>query len=164
MGLRLVNRPALATAIALPLLAPAAAPTPRDARPDADAVERAVRADVNEVRREHSLEPLAPDPALAKVARRYSCAMAKQGFFSHTSPDGSSMQERLTAGGVRYRVAGENLASIEGPNPAKRAVEGWMKSPGHRENILTAAFTTTGVGACRAGRAVYITQLFVRPP
>ena len=160
VALRLVNRLAVA-AIAVLVLAAPALPDPV---PAGETVERAVLAAVNEERRQHALPPLKSDPSLAEIARRHSCDMAKRGFFSHTSPDGGSMRERLVAGGVRYRAAGENLASIEAPDPAKRAVAGWMKSPGHRDNILGQEFTTTGVGACRAGRAVYITQLFVRPP
>ena len=119
---------------------------------------------VNVIRRQHNLPLLKPDPALTEIARRYSCDMAKRGFFSHTTPDGGSMRDRLVEGHVRYREAGENLAMMEGPDPAKRAVDGWMKSPGHRENMMSRRLTTTGVGACRAGRAMYFTQLFVRPP
>jgi uncharacterized protein YkwD len=63
----------------------------------------------------------------------------------------------------RYLAAGENLARIESRDPVGRAVSGWLKSPGHRENMLSARFTTTGVGACRKGRAIYFTQLFLRP-
>jgi uncharacterized protein YkwD len=164
VALRLVNHLTLTTAV-LVVLAPVAA-TPAAPEPTAagDAVEHAVVAGVNDVRRQHALPPLKPDPSLAETARRHSCDMAKRAFFSHTSPDGASMRDRLIKAGVRYRAAGENLASIEGPDPAKRAIEGWMKSAGHRENILSQEFTTTAVGACRAGRAVYITQLFVRPP
>jgi uncharacterized protein YkwD len=160
VALRLVNRLTVAAIAVLALAAPAAA----DPVPAGDAVERAVLVAVNEERRRHALPPLKPDPSLAEIARRHSCDMAKRGFFSHTSPDGASMRERLAAGGVRYRAAGENLASIEAPDPVQRAVAGWMKSPGHRENILSREFTTTGAGACRAGRAVYFTQVFVRPP
>jgi uncharacterized protein YkwD len=154
VALRLVNGAILA---AIALFAPAPAPA-------GEAVERAVLQAVNGVRRQHNVPPLKPEPALAEIARRHSCDMAKRGFFSHTTPDGGSMRDRLVAGRVRYREAGENLAMMEGPDPAKRALDGWMKSPGHRENMLSPAFTTTGIGACRAGRAVYLTQLFIRPP
>jgi uncharacterized protein YkwD len=74
------------------------------------------------------------------------------------------MGERLRAAGHAFRSAGENIARIETRgDPAARAVAGWMKSPGHRENILSPRFTSTGVGACRSGRAVYFTQVFIRP-
>ena len=135
----------------------AAAPEP----PLAD-LERAVEAAVNEVRRERGVPPLTHDPALSEIARRHSCDMAERGFFEHTAPDGASMAERFKQGGIRYLAAAENLARIEGRDPAARAVTGWLKSPGHRENMLSPRFTTTGGGACRKGRVVYITHLFVR--
>ena len=127
-------------------------------------LERGVVTAVNDVRREHGRAPLAEDPALADIARRHSCTMAERGFFEHTDPNGISMAERLAHGNKRYLAAGENIARIEtSGDPVARAIDGWMKSPGHRENILSARFTTTGVGVCRAGRAVYFTQLFLRP-
>ena len=132
--------------------------------PPLAAVERAVVDKVNDARRERKLPPLSPDPALADIARRHSCAMAEKGFFDHTDPGGASMAERLAQAGKRYLAAGENIARIETRgDPAARAVAGWLKSPGHRENMLSPRFSATGVGACRGGRGVYFTQLFLRP-
>ena len=132
------------------------------AAPPAADVERGVIDAVHGVRRERGLPALTPDLTLAEIARRHSCDMAERGFFEHMAPDGVSMVERLKQAGVPYLAAAENLARIEGRDPAARAVAGWLKSPGHRENMLSPRFTVTGVGACRQGRAVYITQLFVR--
>ena len=147
------------------ILAIACAPFVAAAEPAGAArIERAVLDQVNAARRERGLPPLTADPTLAEIARTYSCAMAEREFFDHTAPDGSTMGDRLRAADVRYRAAGENIARIETRgDPAERAVAGWLKSPGHRENMLSKGFTTTGVGVCRAGRAVYFTQLFVRP-
>lgn len=39
-----------------------------------------------------------------------------------------------------------------------------MKSPSHRDNILSPEYTETGVGVCRRDRTYYFTQLFLRPP
>jgi uncharacterized protein YkwD len=147
---------ALATAVLLMLAASAGA------QPSAVDLERAVTDAVNAARRERSLALLQPDANLSEIARRHSCDMAERGYFEHTAPDGPSMAERLKEGGARYVAAGENIARIEGRDPAARAVAGWLKSPGHRENMLSPRFTTTGVGACRKGRAVYFTQLFLR--
>ena len=125
--------------------------------------ERAIIDGVNQERRGRGMQALTPDEALSEVARRYSCAMAQGGFVAHTAPDGDTLSDRLQRAGSAYRAAGENLAYIEGPAPAPKAVAGWMKSPPHRENILRRDFTTTGVGACRSDRGTYFTQLFVRP-
>ena len=131
--------------------------------PPAADVERALIEAVNAARRERGLPALTPDPTLSEIARRHSCDMAERGFFEHTAPDSASMAERLKQGGKRYLAAAENLARIEGRDPVARTVSGWLKSPGHRENMLSPRFTATGVGACRKGRAVYLTQLFLRP-
>ncbi|HYE89926.1 MAG TPA: CAP domain-containing protein [Terriglobales bacterium] len=126
-------------------------------------LERAVLDEVNAARRAEGRGPLAADPRLTDTARAYSCAMAREGFFDHTAPDGQTMGDRVRKAGLRYSVVGENIAKIESRDPAARAVAGWLKSPGHRENIMEPRFTHTGVGACRAGRAVYFTQIFARP-
>ena len=148
--------------VALAILTLASVAVAAPAPPLAD-FERAVEDAVNEARRERRLPPLTHDPTLSEIARRHSCDMAERGFFEHTAPDGASMAERLKQGGIRYLAAAENLARIEGRDPMDRAVSGWLKSSGHRENMLSPRFTTTGVGACRKGRAIYITQLFLRP-
>ena len=89
--------------------------------------------------------------------------MAAQNFFSHTGADGSTLDKRVDAGGISYWVVGENLfTSTNIPQPVPAAVEGWMKSPGHRENILRPVFRETGVGVWRTGNTYYITQLFLR--
>jgi uncharacterized protein YkwD len=157
---RLMFVPAVASlALALAVhSAAAAAPAPSE-----QALERAVAAKVNAVREREGLAPLAVDDELAAIARRYSCEMARRGFFSHIAPDGETMRDRLRKAGKRFAAAGENIARIESADPAERAVSGWLKSPGHRENMLNTRFTRTGVGVCRAGRAVYVTQLFLRP-
>ncbi len=41
-------------------------------------------------------------------------------------------------------------------------MEGWMKSPGHRVNVLRPDFTDTGVGVCRDGTTYYFTEVFLR--
>ncbi len=133
------------------------------APPSIAEIERAVVEAVNDARRQRGLHALRPDAELGDIARRYSCAMAKGRFFDHTAPSGETMRDRLERGGKGFTAAGENLAYIEARDPARKAVAGWMKSASHRENILGRDFTTTGVGACRAGRATYFTQLFLRP-
>lgn len=124
-----------------------------------------VTAAINVVRNENGLSELSPDPDLASVAAEYSCQMADGGFFSHSDPAGHEVDDRMMAAGIPYLQVGENLAqNTNADDPAAVAVEGWMESPGHRDNILRAEFVTTGVGACRTGDTVYFTQLFVTPP
>ena len=68
----------------------------------------------------------------------------------------------------RY-LGGENIAFLDGyygvNNPGNRntaitIVDGWMNSPGHRENILTPDWRSEGVGVAVSGDVVYVTQNF----
>jgi len=54
------------------------------------------------------------------------------GYFDHYAPDGSSAFSELAARGLRYRLAGENLARNNYPDSrtVEAAYEGLMASPG----------------------------------
>lgn len=126
-------------------------------------MEAAVRQGINQVRQKNKLQPLQNNEKLAQVARNYSRQMAQKNFFSHTGANGSTLQDRIRAGGISYWIVGENLfKSRNVPQPVPAAIEGWMQSPGHRENILRPVFRETGVGVWRVGNTYYITQLFLR--
>ena len=137
--------------------APGAGPSASDA--EADVVRR-----VYAIRAEHMRPPLRVDPDLTRIAREYSCALLGRGALSHTGADGMTVSDRMRASGKTFLAVGENLASSTGTRePVAAAMEGWMKSAGHRENILRPDFTDTGVGVCRDGTTYYFTQLFLRP-
>lgn len=97
---------------------------------------------VNEERVQAGLEELELDPALCAAAqvRAEECV----GSFSHTRPDGSSYRTALSQQGVEKSYVGENVAT--GYPDARRVVEGWMKSEGHRANILNASCCRIGIG------------------
>lgn len=119
---------------------------------------------INQNRQQQNLEPLSRNTKLTQVARDYSRRMAKQDFFSHTSPDGDTIAQRVQSRGINYLMVGENL--FKGTNitePVPVAVEGWMQSPGHRQNILTANYTETGIGIWQQNNTYYFTQVFLRP-
>ena len=119
---------------------------------------------MNAVRGEEMRPPLRVDPDLARIARAYSCALLGRGALSHTGADGTTVSDRIRAAGKSFSAIGENLASSTGTRePAAAAMNGWMASAGHRENILRADFTDTGVGVCRDGTTYYVTQVFLRP-
>ncbi|WP_272819107.1 CAP domain-containing protein [Scytonema hofmannii] len=126
-------------------------------------IEATIRQDINKVRVKYGLKPLQNNEKLVQIARRYSREMAEKNFFSHTGANGSTLSQRAQSGGIIYWVVGENLfksTNIRRPVPV--AVDGWMKSPGHRENILRPIFKETGVGVWKIGSTYYITQLFLR--
>ncbi len=64
-------------------------------------------------------------------------------YFEHTSPKGTTTVDLAKAVGYTYRAIGENLAG--GFSTSKEVVDAWMKSPGHRANILSDNYTEIGV-------------------
>jgi uncharacterized protein YkwD len=118
---------------------------------------------INEIRQKQGLSQLRHNEKLAVVARHYSEQMAQKNFFSHTSPEGSTMVQRVKKAGIFYLMIGENLFMCTNiPQPVPSAVQGWMDSPGHRENILRPEYRETGLGVWRKGNTYYMTQLFMR--
>lgn len=119
---------------------------------------------VNAERRARGESALAWDAELTRMARAHSEKMARQNFFDHAGPDGQGLRERSRASGIAgFKALAENLAYNKGfADAASCAVAGWMRSAGHRENILNAQFTRAGIGVARtADGRVYITQVFI---
>lgn len=113
---------------------------------------------VNEEREAEGLEPLVADTALRRVARGHSVDMFARGYFSHVTPDGLDPFERIKAGNIRFRTAGENLALAP---TVPIAHDGLMNSPGHRANILRPQFGRVGIGILDGGRhGLMVTQNF----
>lgn len=86
---------------------------------------------------------------LRRAAQPYAARMVRQRFFSHNSPDGKGMVDRIRPTGyIRGSwTLGENLAWGSGALATPRAiVNGWMNSPGHRANILNRKFRDIGIG------------------
>lgn len=130
---------------------------------DVAALEHRVVEAVNEVREQHGLPPLEPEPAIADVARGHSEEMVRLGFFAHSSPISGQPADRVEAAGIRYRRLAENIQSNnDGSDPVRAAVRSWMGSRPHRRNILDGRFTHTGVGvAVTEDGMYYFTQLFL---
>jgi len=112
---------------------------------------------INRSRVEADLDPLAWSDALAEVAEAYAHEMYVGGFFSHTSPGGEQIQDRVEAAGITYRVVGENLALAATP---KTVHEGLMASPGHRANILRQGFTRVGIGVIEGPLGLMVVEVF----
>ncbi|KKQ18283.1 MAG: hypothetical protein US31_C0006G0014 [Berkelbacteria bacterium GW2011_GWA1_36_9] len=103
---------------------------------------------VNSERAKAGLQPLMLDPTIRTVARFHSIDMAKNGYFSHVNLAGKTPADRMTAGGVTYWLAGENIALA--PN-VDLAEIGFMNSPKHRDNILDPKYGRIGVGIIDMG-------------
>jgi uncharacterized YkwD family protein/spore coat assembly protein SafA len=123
-------------------------------------VENEVVALVNTERAKQRIQGLDIDWELSRVARVKSCDMAKQGYFSHQSPTYGSPFDMMKQFGIKYKGAGENIAS--GQRTPEEVMKSWMNSQGHRENIMNPAFTHIGVGYCEGGQyGTMWTQQFI---
>jgi uncharacterized protein YkwD len=108
--------------------------------------------------------PLQANAMLRAAAEAHARDMLDHNYFEHQGHDGSTPAQRVAAAGYAYRVVGENLAS--GPETPAEAVEGWIASPDHCENLMDARFSESGVAfaATTYGPArVYWVQEFGTP-
>ena len=75
--------------------------------------------------------------------------MATKNYFSHTSLDGRTVAQRITATGYAWRAIGENIAA--GQTTPEQVVAGWLQSEGHCRNIMNPAYQELGVGYAQDG-------------
>jgi uncharacterized protein YkwD len=112
--------------------------------------------EVNRVRLAHGLQPLRRSVGLTACARGHTLAMARRGVFAHELPGEPKFAARVRR---HYRPrdarwsAGENLAAQTAPLSARDAVQMWLQSPGHRQNLLSRRWREIGVAAVFAPAA-----------
>lgn len=137
-----------------------AAPAPRPTVPAARTAAEQVVDLVNAQRAaaSHPCRPLSVDRRLATAAQAHSDDMAAHDYFSHTSRNGATAQDRAEAAGFSGLV-GENIAA--GQRTPQDVMAAWMGSAGHRANILNCGYTVIGVGLNQDGW--YWTQMFGTP-
>ena len=119
---------------------------------------------INVERQRRGLRPLVLDGALTRIARYHSENMARDGVLNHVDHDGLDLRGRAEVLGLRgWKALGENIAYNQGySDPTAFAVERWMVSEKHRENILNEEFTHAGIGIARsADGRVFFTQVFM---
>jgi uncharacterized protein YkwD len=120
-----------------------------------DAAERRARLTISELiaeeRARHGAPQLERVPSLGRAATAHAADMVVRGFFSHLSPEGSRLLDRVRATGyldgwVTWEV-GEVLAWGDGElgTPAA-ALRLWLESPSHRRAICRRAYRELGVG------------------
>ena len=112
---------------------------------------------VNRERAANGLSALRLDDTLSRYAAVKSQDMHDNGYFSHTCPTYGSPFDMMKSFGITYNYAGENIAM--GYSSPEAVMTAWMNSAGHRANILSANFTTLGVGYGADGG--YWTQWFI---
>jgi uncharacterized protein YkwD len=138
-------------------LAVLAAPAGAGSRPavPARATEAQLLAAVNAVRARHGRPLLRRSPELAAAARAHSEDMGRRGFFGHGSA--AAFRKRIGrhygADGFERWAAGENLLWSSLDVDAATIVRRWMKSSGHRANLLARQWREVGFSALRFSAA-----------
>lgn len=128
------------------LLATLAADTPVMAR----STRQRILSKVNRIRNHHDLRRLDCSAAANGVAQTHSRQMAQSRTMFHTS----NLYTRLRNRGVSPSTWGENV----GYAPRWwRVVTLWMRSTGHRHNMLNGRFHRCGIGAASAGGRMWLT-------
>lgn len=119
-------------------------------------IEKATLCLVNDQRKKHHAKSLDRDSKLDDASVGHSRDMERANFFSHTGLGGVSLVDRVRRTGYLSGssdwIVGENIAWGSGYRAEpKSIVKAWMKSPGHRANILHGSFRDLGVGVARGG-------------
>jgi len=144
---------------------------------------------INSERQKNGIPLLQYDDKLADIARAHSQDMANRNYFDHNNPEGDGPTERAIKAGypVHKELGGgwysdgiaENIHKgwlysqityigisttydwYTQAEIAYNCVNGWMNSPGHRQNILTSSYDKEGIGVSISNDyAVYVTQDF----
>jgi len=120
----------------------------------------------NFYREKEGLGKLKENETLNKAAEERLEDMFSKQYFEHISPEGIGAEKVVSNLGYQYIMVGENLALGNFKNE-KELVDGWMGSPGHRENILNSRFKEIGVAARKdwfKGKKTFIAvQIFATP-
>lgn len=126
-----------------------------------EAARAALLVRTNALRMQHGAQPVQPDESLQAVAQLWAQRLARDGFFSHVAPDGSTLRQRLLESGYRFVTAGENLGLSTGALAAHFGIE---HSPGHRNNLLEPQHRRVGFGlATRPDGLRVLVELFANP-
>ena len=155
----MLDRRTIIVALLLVLIAAPAAFARRSSarQTDVRALDTGVLAKLNAIRIAHGLRPLKMNAQLSVAAEDHSAEMLDDGYFAHESADGTPFWKRLTP---YYSAAphgtwsvGENLLWSSPDVDADRALQLWMASPEHRQNILTPRWREIGIAAVHADTA-----------
>ncbi len=114
----------------------------------------------NEKRTQAGLTSLTLNSTLSQAAQAKGADMLNKGYWAHVAPDGAQPWVFFTNFGYKYRYAGENLARDF--SSASSAVEAWMNSASHRENLLSSKYKEIGIGVIEGNLAGVDTTIIVQ--
>ncbi len=111
---------------------------------DLDRVRDEMLVRVNAERGKEGLRPARRDPRLETAAQNHAVDLLVRSDYRHESRDGATQGARAVAAGYATPRVAENL--YEDVYSVDEALEGWLRSPAHRRNLLNPACTDLGLG------------------
>ncbi len=121
--------------------------------------EAQILTELNHARQQAGKSPLKLDPKLRDAARKHTELQLKNRALSHQFAGEPPLQERLRSAGVFFTAAAENV----GMNTALDDVNNmFLRSPGHRANMLNDAYDSVGIGVIHSGPSYWITEDFAK--
>jgi uncharacterized protein YkwD len=119
--------------------------------------EQYLLAAANRERLSRGLRVLQQDPVLARAAAFHARQMAEHGGISHEFPGEPDLASRAATAGVHFSIVSENVA--EAPEPTE-IHDMWMKSEGHRENLLDPNVNVAGISVIVRDHQFYAVEDF----
>src|SRR3989344_1180048 len=114
----------------------------------------------NKKRTESGLSALSYNASLASAAKAKGDDMLAKDYWAHVAPDGTEPWAFFINVGYKYRYAGENLARDF--SNSESAIEAWMASPSHRDNMLSGKYQEIGVAVVEGDLGGVDTTLIVQ--
>jgi uncharacterized protein YkwD len=124
--------------------------------------ENAVAALINDYRVNSGLNAIAFEPTLTYIAKYRSQDLMDRNYWSHYTPEGTTVFNLFKENGVKYKIGGENLgqatpADIGSPEAFLGA---WQNSSSHNANMLRVGYNYIGVGMVSNGDRIVVTTVF----
>ena len=119
----------------------------------------------NQQRRDNGLPALKLNTTLVNAASQKAADMIAKNYWAHTSPDGVTPWVFFKNANYQYLYAGENLARDF--MDSQSVVNAWMKSPTHKDNILSDRYKEIGIavvhGDFQGQPTTLVVQMFGAP-
>jgi uncharacterized protein YkwD len=124
--------------------------------------ENAVAAYINDYRVANGLNAIAYEPTLTYIAKFRSQDLMDRNYWSHYTPEGTTVFNLFKANGVKYKIGGENLgqATPAGIGSPEAFMNAWKNSSSHNANMLRNGYNYIGVGMVENGDRIVVTTVF----
>jgi uncharacterized protein YkwD len=112
---------------------------------------------INHERRAAETAELRTDENLMKAAAQRAAELTKK--YAHQRPNGREYHTVMGDFGLNPAASAENIAH-RGDDSVLDVNKQFVYSPGHKKNMLNAAYSRVGVGVSRDGKKYYWVELF----